>query len=358
MRNTTKDRLSGVRSLLRSWTTPLLPDDYSSLINPLWSTRELRGIIRAVDRNVAAETVLLDINPGWGVPVAFAAGQYIGIGVQVDGRFVWRSYSIVNPPTSSRRSFQICVRAVDNGKLSQHLLHEARPGQHVRLAAPAGDFHLTDPLPEKLLFLTAGSGITPVISMLRFLADRAQLNDVTLVHSIREPEDLVFGDTLRKLGDDHPNFRFILRVTSLEGRITPHEIEELVPDCAERAPYACGPAEMLAELETWWGRGVEKRYALRTEQFTLDRMSDAQGGRIQFGDRGQACTDGATTILEAAESAGVQLPFGCRMGICQTCVQPLKEGRAHNLRTGETHEAGSRVRVCCTVANGDITLDI
>lgn len=344
--------------MLTNWTTPLLPDDYSALINPLWSIRELRGVIRSVDRGMANDTTVLDIEPGWGVPVQFEAGQYIGIGVQVDGRFVWRSYSIVNTPTQARKSFQICVRAVQDGKLSQHLQDCARPGQVIRLAAPAGDFHLTDPLPEKLLFITAGSGITPVISMLRHLDEQGTLNDVTLIHSIRKPEDLLFADTLRDLQARHRDFRLILRVTSEDGRITPAEVEELVPDFADRAAYACGPAELLAEVEKWWAGDVDKRYKLRTERFTLDRASGAAGGTITFGDRGVAQADGATTILEAAEEAGIQLPFGCRMGICQTCVQSLGEGHAHNLRTGETHEPGSRVRVCCTVANSDITLDI
>ncbi|MFV8381100.1 ferredoxin reductase [Corynebacterium hindlerae] len=353
----TSDALKGIRSALKAWTTPLLPDDYTALINPLWSIRELRGVIRFVDRDIAADTVLLDIEPGWGVPVRFEAGQYIGIGVQMNGRFVWRSYSIVNTPKRERHSFQICVRGVSGGKLSQHLLENARPGQVIRLAAPAGDFYLTSPVPEKLLFITAGSGITPVISMLRHLDEQGALHDVTLIHSIRHREDLLFASTLADLERRHPGFRFILQVTSEQGRITSGDVERLVPDFAERAAYACGPAQMLNEAEQWWDGGVDKAYPLRTERFTLDRVSDAKGGTIRLGEK-SVTADGATTILEAAEEAGVQLPFGCRMGICQTCVQTVKEGHAHNLRTGETHEPGSRVRVCCTVANGDITLDI
>lgn len=357
MARLTTDGLRGLRAILRGWTTPLLPDDYTALINPLWSTRELRGVIRSTVP-AAEGSVLIDIEPGWGVPVQFEAGQYIGIGVAVNGRYVWRSYSIVNPPTRAEHRFQICVRAIPDGRLSTHLLDSAQPGEAIRLAAPAGDFHLTEPLPEQLLFITAGSGLTPVISMLRTLADRHQLNDVVLVHSVRTRAELIFAEELSRLAAQHPGLRVVIRETARDGRISPAELERLVADFAQRAPYACGPAELLRALDEWWSQGVEKRYALRTEQFTLDRASDAQGGTVTFGDRGQVRVDGATTILEAAEDLGIQLPFGCRMGICQTCVQTVRDGHAHNLRTGETHDPGSRVRVCCTVPNGDITLDI
>lgn len=358
MPSLSRDRLANWRGVLQSWTTPLLPDDYAALLNPLWSTRELRGEIVHVQRPESSGSVMITIKPGWGVPISFEAGQYIGIGVQVEGRYVWRSYSLVNAPERRNGLFTICVRAVGDGKLSQHLLLRAEPGQHVRLAAPAGDFYLTDPVPEKLLFITAGSGITPVISMLRALQQHDALGDIVLIHSMRQPEDLVFGELLEQLAKQHPTFRYFLRVTSIDGRVTTEQIEAWAPDFAERAAYVCGPATMLLDIRAWWQEGVEKRYPLRSEQFSLDRASDARGGSIRFGDRAQVRVDGATTILEAAEQSGLQLPFGCRMGICQTCVQTLSEGHAHNLRTGETHEPGSRVRVCCTVANGDIELDV
>lgn len=344
---TTRDGLGRAREVLRRFTTPLLPDDYTQLVNPLWSTRELRGKIESVERH-DDDTIHLVIRPGWGVPVDFEAGQYIGIGLRIDGRYTWRSYSLTNAPETSDGLFSITIRAVERGKLSNHLVGTASPGINVRLAAPAGDFHLTNPIPEKLLFITAGSGITPVISMLRTMADRDLHSNVRVIHSVRRREDLVFEEVL---GD----FDATVNYTSETGRLGADEIEELVPDYTERVVYACGPALMLDELEEWArANGME----IRTERFTLDRASAAKGGKITFGTRGEVEADGATTVLEAGESIGVQLPFGCRMGICQTCVRQLSDGHVHNLRTGETHEPGSRVRTCVCVAAGDVTLDI
>lgn len=348
------DKLAKVRGILQRFTTPLLPDDYSALINPLWSTRELRGKIERVRRE--GDVVHLDITPGWGVPTSFHAGQYIGIGVLVDGRYTWRSYSLTNAPGHVAGTLSITVRAVEKGKLSNHLVGNVQPGTTIRLLAPSGDFHLTDPVPAKLAFVTAGTGITPVISMLRTMAERKQFegSDVVLVHSSRTREDVLFADELARLQKEHPQFKVHTRITSEEGRVTPENIDQIVPDITDRVVYACGPAEMLDEMEAWAkDAGVE----LKTERFTLDRISDAQGGTITFPGRASIEVDGATTILEAGEKAGVNLPFGCRMGVCHTCVRPLVEGHAHNLITGETHEAGSRVRTCVCVANGDLIVE-
>ncbi|GAA4783254.1 ferredoxin reductase [Corynebacterium canis] len=340
-----RDGLRSLRSALRRFTTPLLPDDYTQLVNPLWSARELRGRIEHVDRPTA-DTVSLSIRPGWGVPVDFHAGQYIGIGVPIDGRFTWRSYSLTCAPQPAADLLTITVRAVERGKLSNHLVGTATPGMMVRLAAPAGEFHLTDPVPEKLLFVSAGTGITPIVGMLRTLAERDQLGDVVVVHSVRHRGDLLFAEVLQGLP-----IPVHIQVTSEDGRLGAADLERLVPDVAERVMYACGPSTMLDELEARWPE-------VRTERFTLDRASDATGGVISFGDRASVSADGATTILEAGEGAGVQLPFGCRMGICQTCVRPLEDGHAHDLRTGETHHPGERIRTCVCVAAGNLRIGL
>ncbi|MEZ2121492.1 ferredoxin reductase [Corynebacterium sp. CCM 9203] len=351
-----RDGLGALRHVLRRFTTPLLPDDYTQLVNPLWSVRELRGQIVSASR-ATEDTINLVIRPGWGVPVDFEAGQYIGIGVQIDGRYVWRSYSLTCSPRPAGDLLSITVRAVERGKLSNHLVGSAHPGMLVRIGAPAGDFHLTDPIPEKLLFITAGTGITPVISMLRTLADRSQFGDVTLIHSVRTEEDLLFADVIEKFRGDYPGFTAIVRITGRQGRLTPEAVGELVPDVAERTAYACGPNEMLDALEAWWA-GLDTEEELRTERFTLDRSSEATGGEITFGHRGTCHADGATTLLEAAESVGIQLTFGCRMGICQTCVRPLTGGHVHDLRTGDIHGPGERIRTCVCVAAGDVAIDV
>lgn len=345
-----------LKRALEGFSTPLLPDDYTRLVNPLWSTREFRGRIVAV-RRPTDTTAELVIRRGWGVPAEFRAGQHIGIGVRVDGRYVWRSYSLTCAPQPADGLLTVTVKAIDDGRLSRHLVRNARPGIVVRLALPAGDFHLDEPVPDKLLFLTAGSGITPVMSMLRDLRGRFGGDgpgagpDVVHLHSARTAEDVLFDAELAAMTRECPWYTRILRLTGRQGRIAARDLPALVPDLAERQVYACGPAALLDDVEAHVP-------GVRTERFALDRGStDAAGGKVVFPGRGEIEVDGATTILEAGERAGIQLPYGCRMGICATCVRQLADGTARDLRTGATHEAGERIRVCVCVPAGDIELE-
>lgn len=348
------DRLKKVRGLLTRFSTPLLPDDYTGLINPLWSTNQLRGKIISVKRE--GDCIHLAIEPGWGVPTHFRAGQFIGIGVLVDGRYTWRSYSLTNAPKPGRHRLEVTVRAVEKGKLSNHLVGTATPGTTVRLLAPAGDFHLSDPPPEKVAFIVGGTGITPVISMLRTMEERGQFHrsDVVLIYSVHDLGEALFRAELEKLAETQ-NFRVIFRETRSEGRLGVDKLEQALPDFQERDVYACGPAPMLDWIEEW---AKERGVPCHTERFTLDRASGAKGGVVSFSNGVQVRVDGAATLLEAGESAGVNMPFGCRMGLCHTCVRPLNAGHAVNLTTGETHEPGTRVRTCVCVAAGDVEIGI
>ncbi|MDO4910261.1 MAG: iron-sulfur cluster-binding domain-containing protein [Corynebacterium sp.] len=345
-----RDGLKGVRGILRRFTTPLLPDDYTHLINPLWSAREFRGKIISVD-HPTEDTVSLGIEPGWGVPVEFHAGQFIGIGVAIDGRFTWRSYSLTCAPTFIQGEiFTVTVRAVQDGALSSHLLAYAKPGQIVRLAAPAGDFHLSQPLAEKMIFAAAGVGITPIISMLRTIEQTEQgaLKRCVLFNTIHSEEHLLFGEDLARM--EAEGLRVINRISTQDGRLSGADIDRVIPEAEGYIAYVCGPTGFIDMVKSW---GAERGVDVRSESFVLDRSAATQGGHISFGDRAGADVDGATTLLEAGENLGVDLPYGCRMGICQTCVCELEDGYVRDLRTGETLGPGERVRTCVSVAAGD-----
>ena len=183
-------------------TTPLHPDDYLRLVNPLWTARELRGRVEKVVPETEDAATLV-IRPGWGWRWDHRPGQYLGIGIQVEGRYQWRSYSISSPPRRSGRHVAITVRAMPEGLLSSHLVKGLEPGTIVRLAAPEGDFVLPDPPPERLLFLVGGSGITPVMAMLRTLDRRRTMPDVVLHYSSPTPERMIFRDELADLEQRH-----------------------------------------------------------------------------------------------------------------------------------------------------------
>jgi len=348
-----------LRSVGTRLTTPLHPDDYLSLINPLWSSRELRGRIEEVipETDDAATVV---IRPGWGWRYDHRPGQYVGIGVQVDGRFHWRSYSLSSPPRRNARTITITVRAMPEGFLSEHLVRGLEPGTIVRLALPDGDFTLPDPPPAQMLFLVGGSGITPVMAMLRTLDRRNTMPDVVLHYSSPSSDRMIFREELKELASRHESMSFHELHTDTHGMLDLADLDEFCPDWRERETWACGPAPMLDAIsEHWQQAGLEKR--LHVERFTLQLTGDdAAGGTITFRNSGKEIeADGATTVLEAGEKAGVGMPYGCRMGICHTCTLTLVSGRVKDLRNGdEFGGTNEQVQTCITTPLGDCVLDI
>ena len=228
-----------LRTLAQRITTPLLPDDYLHLANPLWSARELRGRILDVRRETQDSATLV-IKPGWGFGFDYEPGQYLGIGLLVDGRWRWRSYSLTSSPRRGARTVTITVKAMPEGFLSGHLVAGVQPGTIVRLAAPQGNFVLPDPSPPAVLFVTAGSGITPVMSMLRTLVRRDQITDVIHLHSAPTEDDVMFGAELEQLTRDHPGYQLRLRSTRTQGRLELSRLDAEVPDWRTVRPGRAG----------------------------------------------------------------------------------------------------------------------
>jgi ferredoxin-NADP reductase len=347
-----------LRRIATRITTPLLPDDYLHLANPLWSARELRGRVVEVRRETRDSATLV-IKPGWGFSFDYQPGQYIGIGLLVDGRWRWRSYSLTSSPVTASRTVTITVKAMPEGFLSTHLVEGVAPGTIVRLAEPQGNFVLPDPAPPAILFLTAGTGITPVMSMLRTLVRRDQITDIVHRHSAPTASDVMFATELAELQREHEGYELRVRTTRSQGRLDLGRLDEEVPDWRERQTWACGPEGMLTQAEkVWSSAGAAER--LHLERFAVSRAAPAgAGGTVTFARSGRtAVADAATSLMDAGERVGVQMPFGCRMGICRSCVIPLVDGHVRDLLTGVEHEPGTRVQTCVSAASGDCVLDI
>ena len=352
-----------LRKIAARITTPLLPDDYLHLANPLWSARELRGRILEVRRETEDSATLV-IQPGWGFGFDYQPGQYIGIGLLVEGRWRWRSYSLTSTPagisgSGSPRTVTITVKAMPEGFLSTHLVAGVAPGTIVRLAAPQGNFVLPEPAPGSILFLTAGSGITPVMSMLRTLLRRNQIGDITHLHSAPTEAEVMFATELAALGADHPGYRLRVRETRAQGRLDLSRLDSEVFDWRDRHTWACGPEGMLIQAErVWSSAGISDR--LHLERFAVAKAAPAgAGGTVTFARSGKTvAADAATSVMDAGEGVGVQMPFGCRMGICQSCVVELVDGHVRDLRTGLEHDPGTRVQTCISAASGDCVVDI
>ena len=345
-------------SLLERITTPLLPADYLDLISPLRSGARLRGRIVAVLPETK-DTVTVVIKPGRGWP-GHRPGQFLRLGVEVDGVRHWRSYSLTSAPDRADGCLSITVKAVPDGVVSTHLVRHSTAGTIVELEPAAGEFTVDTPAPAAMLFVTAGSGITPVMGILRALAPTAAA-DIVVVHSAPTAEDVIFGGELRMLARQG-RIRLIEVHTRTEGRLDPARLADLVGDLGSRNTWACGPAEFLESLEAHWATtGIAA--PLRTERFRSALIATGEGGTVTFTTTGTtADADGSTSLLETGEAAGVLMPSGCRMGICFGCVAPLRRGAVRDLRNGALTTAaegdGVVIQTCISAAAGDCDIEL
>jgi len=346
----------GVERALAAVTTPLLPSDYLDVIDPLRSGAGLRGRIESITPETAdAVTVVIRPGRGWRGHVP---GQYVRIGIDVDGVRLWRAYSLTSGPRADGR-ISITVKAIPDGVVSTHIVRRARPGTIIQLDQATGDFHLPAVAPRRVLFITAGSGITPVMGMLRHRL--AELADVVAVHCAPSPADVIFSAQLADMAGSG-RIRLIMRHTSTDGILDPAELDHLVPDWTDRQTWGCGPTGLLDALEQrWLAGGVADR--LHTERFRPHVLVTGEGGEVSFGRTGTVvAADGSTPLLDAGEAAGVLMPSGCRMGICMGCILPLESGAVRDLRSGAVTTAvpgdGVKVQTCVSAAAGPCELDI
>ena len=355
---------SVVSRAAESLATPLVADDYLDLFAPLRRGATLRArVVSVVPETRDAATLLLKPGADW---AGHQPGQYIRIGVDVDGVRHWRAYSLTHGSRTDGL-ISITVKAVADGKVSPYLVHEAKPGTLLHLEQAAGDFVLPA-TPGPLLFVTAGSGVTPVIGMLRNLfpvsddagvvvPEHARGLDIVVVHVAPSEPDSIFLTNLKAL-DAAGAIRLIARYDDVHGVLDVDRLGDLVYDLAARTTYACGPGALLDALAE---HHAARDLPLFVEQFRVTYVEPGEGGTVQFTSTDTVVdADGSTPILDVAEAAGVLMPSGCRMGICYGCVLPMREGSVRDLRNGEVTTATGdpvMIQTCINAAAGACHLD-
>jgi ferredoxin-NADP reductase len=349
-----------VSQIGRILTNPLLPDDYFALVKPGWSTRELTGTVKQVRKEKGGATTVV-VKPNFEL-APHEPGQYLRIGMEINGIRHWRAYSITSDPEHPDGVVSITVKHTEGGKVSPVFNHNVRSGQEVFLGEIEGEFTLPDPLPEKMLFISAGSGVTPIMSMLRELERRGRLDDVIHVHSARTKDEVIFGEMLREMADRNDGFRLVEIHTAHEDRLGPDDLERHCVDWKDRHTFLSGPRELIDAMEERFdAEGVGDR--LHTERFQPvigNGGGDGKGGTVHYrvSDAEAECGPGVS-ILVGGEEAGVDLAFGCRMGICHTCVGRLQDGAVRDIRTGAVENAnGQMIRVCISAPEGHVEIDL
>lgn len=360
---------------LRSWVGgvgntfayPLRVSHYLELINPLWATHSLQARVEAVwDETAEARTLTLRPGNTWR---GHRAGQHVRVGVPVGGMHYRRTYTISSAPERADGCITITVKVLAGGRMSRHLVREVKPGDYLPLGLPQGDFYLPDAQPVTPLFVTAGSGITPAMSMLRSAIAQGRLPDTVHLHYAPHAYDVIFGQELKQMAAAHSRYRLHFSYTREPGETASHQrhftqrqLEQVCPDWRERETYACGPQGLLDALDALWHEaGLERRLHFERFHAAVAALPEGvSGGRVRFANANRVVdADGRLPLLRVAEDAGLNPQHGCRMGICHTCPVTLRAGFVRDLRTGEVHgEAGEKVLICVNAAAGDCELDI
>lgn len=347
---------------------PLKFSHYVELINPLWTNHSLQARVEQVwDETKDSRTITLRPGRGWR---SHRAGQHIRVGVPIGGMRHTRTYSISSAPGTRSDCITITVKAIPDGRASHHLVRQLKPGAYVPIGEPQGDFVIPDAIPVHPLFITAGSGITPVMSMLRnYVVEFGVLPDITHIHYAPHAYDVIFGNELEELNRDQPHYnlhrvytRELGDTTSKKLHFQVSQLDEFCPDWREREVWACGPATLLDAVEAHW-EAAGLRRQLHTERFRAKLAAtptDVTGGKVSFVKSGVSFdTDGITNLLRVAEDAGLNPSHGCRMGICHGCDCVLVSGSIRDLRTGAvTAEPGEIVQVCVSAAVGDVEVEL
>lgn len=362
--NTLETNKTPAMQPVRDFFKPLITHEgigyYLEEINPLWSPTDLRArVLDVIDETHDTKTFVLKVNHHW---KGFTAGQNIGVNVEIDGVTHRRRYSMSCMQQAARR-FSITVKRVADGRVSNWLHDNVKAGDVLNLGAVAGDFVLPAELPDRLLMMAAGSGITPLMSQLETLLANGYYGDIVFMNYVRSPGDHIFGERLARLAERHDNLSVIWCEESSDERFSADQIARHVPDYQERHSMLCGPAGFMAAVREHW-QGSELNDQLQFEYFgTPPIVRDANDENAEVdvtlsGKAREVTSKGSQSLLEALEEAGETPVYGCRMGICHECKCRKTSGVVRNALTGElSSDSDEDIQLCISVAESDVVLD-
>ena len=343
--------------LAKALATPHGVDRYLELIHPMSVVSEVRARIVDITRETKAgepvATVTLEPTSSWN---GHEAGQYVQVGIEVDGRRRTRCFTVSSPESKSGDLITLTMRANPDGVVSKHLVNDARRGDVVYLSPARGEFTLPNPLPRELLLISGGSGITPVMSILRTLLRRGYGGTVHFVHYAQSPDHQIYAE---ELADLPPNIHVRLLYPECgDPAYTTDELAGMVANYADLDTWACGPAGLIELVQGTFTDNPR----LRVEYFktsTKPRGDVEAEGTTRFAASGEESTNTGQTLLEQAEALGLRPEFGCRMGICFSCTSRKTEGTVRNVMTGkESSEPDEDIQICVSAAVGDCSVEV
>ena len=299
-------------------------------------------------------------------------GQFLTFQWTIDGKEVFRSYSICSSPAQTGY-VEIVPKRMPNGYVSVFLNDRALPGLIVKARGPYGQFCFDEAKHQRIVLIAAGSGITPIMSMLRYIDDLCISVDVTLIYCVRTEADLFFKTELADLQGRLKTFRYVQVLSQpnpgwrgLSGRLTREHIEREIEKLASSTFFLCGPPPFMEHTrQLLESLGVDRLTILQESFGCAPAMpqADVVAGlaQVEFVRTGITCSlSPEDTVLEIAEMNAMSIPYGCRQGICGTCATRLLSGSVRMEREeglNENLRVQGYILPCVSRALGDIKLD-
>ncbi len=359
--------ISGSRQVLRKIISPQQYDFWAAELGSIAAWDRCFARVLRVEPE-ALDTVSITLKPNRNFP-GYLAGQHMNLSADINGRRVTRCYSFTScPDTHGAISFS--VRRDPNGMMSQWLCDQLQPGSIVEITGVFGELTLETlqarPT-DKLVMLAAGSGITPMLSLLRALSAREHRGPLTLLYWERSAASFCFTRELDSLCERHPNLR-IQRLTTDRrggtddhtGRISAEQLARLLGPADEHSKpivLACGSAGFVSSAQALMQPRAGQFHAEAFSPPAPSRDEPSQHFQLELLRSGRSLTvSNQQTLLEALEAEGVAVESGCRMGICNTCVCQAS-GSTRDSTTGLQHNGGA-TRLCVSRASSDLQLDL
>lgn len=308
----------------------------------------------------------------------YQPGQFLTLELPVPGGPLLRTYTISSSP-SRPLSISVTVKAQAGSQGTRWILDHLKPGMRIKAHGPAGAFSFLRHPARKYLFISAGSGITPMMSMATWAWDSGEMPDITFVHAARRPSDIIFRQRLEGFAARMPGLQLYFTVeevppfsvwTGLRGRLPQIMLGLMAPDYLEREVFCCGPApfmasvrDMLQSLGFDMERYHEESFAApEVEEVPVELAPPAAAAEIRFAGSGKTiATDGTETVLAAARRAGLNIPSSCNFGLCGTCkVQKLsgEVAMVHNGGISDTEIEAGKILACCARPVGNVVIDL
>ena len=332
-------------------------------ISPGFSRKVMMAkVVRIVAETADTKTYILKPPLRW---AGFRPGQHLPVAIEINGGWTRRTYTISSTPEQFHRegTIAITVKKMPGGRVSNALFSQLKPGHWLQIGDAFGEFTLERATQDDLLFIAAGSGITPVLALLQAHRDMLATRNATLMYYCRHRNDVIFAKKLARLADDFPRFTLVTVLTHHQGRISPAQLLRHCPDVAERDVFLCGPTGFMSAASGYLTSMNVPENRIFHESFG-GVLNPAPTGELSgkaevtFTRTGLRVTgDGRRSLLELAEFGGLMPKQGCRSGICHQCKCTKLSGTVVDARTGKpSGPEQADIQICISIPQGPVEI--